>query len=49
MSRMAVQFVELVMGEEQAEPDEEKEEAAATDEAPSIGHAVNMYHYVLVA
>lgn len=37
------------MVEEQDEPDEEKEEFSAVDEALSTRHAVNMYHCILVA
>eukprot|EP00253_Pinus_taeda_P021697 PITA_21697 len=39
---MVAHFADSVMAEEQVEPDEEKEEVVTTDEAPRIGHAVNM-------
>jgi len=40
-------FFSFSQVEEQAKPDEEKEEVVVVDEAPSTRHAVNMYHCVL--
>lgn len=37
------------MVEQQTKPNEGKEEAIVTNEAPSIGHVVKMYHYVLTS
>lgn len=49
MRRMVMRFIELVMVEEHVELDEEKEEVATANQAPSIGNAVNMYHCVLTS
>lgn len=37
------------MAEEQTKLDEEKEEVIVADEALGVGHAVNMFNYILIA
>lgn len=47
-SKIVAQFVDLVMVEKHDYLEEEKEKVVAADEAPSTGHAVNIYQCVIV-
>lgn len=47
MSMLTTSIVDSVMVEKKNEPIEEKEEGIVADETPIVGHAINMFNYIL--